>query len=96
MTKSVSAVGFDFEQKQTDLIDKKLKRIGYADDLIVDLILRVKRDKSYSFDCTVNFRWGTQAHVTNDDFDFAAGLNKMMDILDNKIKKEKDRVQEKK
>jgi putative sigma-54 modulation protein len=96
MTKSVSAVGFDFEQKQTDMIDKKLKRISYADDLIVDLILRVKRDKAYFFDCTVNFRWGTQGHVTSDDYDFAAGLNKMMDVLDNKIKKEKDKVQERK
>ena len=96
MTKSVSAVGFDFEQKQTDLIENKLKRISYADEHIVDLILRVKRDKAYFFDCTVNFRWGTQAHVTSDDFDFAAGLNKMMDVLDNKIKKEKDKVQEKK
>ena len=96
MTKTVSAVGFDFEQKQTDLIEKKLKRISYADDLIVDLILRVKRDKAYSFDCTFNFRWGTQGHVTSDDFDFTVGLNKMMDVLDNKIKKEKDKVQEKK
>ncbi|MCR5290006.1 MAG: HPF/RaiA family ribosome-associated protein [Treponema sp.] len=96
MTKSVSAVGFDFEQKQTDLIEKKLNRVGYAEDLIVDLILRVKRDKAYYFDCTVNFRWGSQAHVTSDDFDFAAGLNKMMDVLDNKIKKEKDKIQEKK
>ena len=96
MTKSVSAVGFDFEQKQTDMIDKKLKRISYADDLIIDLILRVKRDKAYFFDCTVNFRWGAQGHVTSDDYDFAAGLNKLMDVLDNKIKKEKDKVQEKK
>jgi putative sigma-54 modulation protein len=96
MKKSVSAVGFDFEDKQTEMIEKKLGRISYADDLIVDLILRVKRDKKYFFDTTVNFRWGAVAHVTADDFDFAAGLNKMMDVLDVKIKKEKDKVQEKK
>lgn len=96
MTKNISAVGFDMEKKQSDLVDKKLKRIDYAEDLIVDLTLRIKRDKSYSFDCTVHFRWGAQAHVTGDDYDFAAGLNKMMDVLDNKIKKEKDKIQEKK
>ena len=28
-------------------------------------------------------------------FDFSAGLNKLMDVLDVKIKKEKDKVQEK-
>lgn len=95
MTKSISAVGFDFEKDQSDLIEQKLKRIAYADDLIVDLILRVKEDKKYYFDATVNFRWGANAHVTGDDFNFAAGLNKLMDVLDLKIKKEKDKVQEK-
>jgi putative sigma-54 modulation protein len=95
MTKSISAVGFDFEKDQTDLIEQKLKRIAYADDLIVDLILRVKEDKKYYFDATVNFRWGANAHVTGDDYDFAAGLNKLMDVLDQKIKKEKDKIQEK-
>jgi putative sigma-54 modulation protein len=94
MTKSVSAVGFDLEKKQSDLIESKMKRIEYADDLIVDLTMRVKHDKAYSFDVTVNFRWGTQGHVTSDDFDFAAGLNKLMDILDTKIRKEKDKIQE--
>ena len=72
-------------------IDKK-----YAEDLIVDLIVKVKHDKAYVFDANVNFKWGTQAHVSGEDFDFGAALNKMMDVLDTKIKKEKDKVQEKK
>ena len=96
MTTSVKAVGFKKKKKASEMIDSKLKRISYADDLIVDLIMHVKHDKAYSFDTTVNFRWGTQAHVTGEDFDFGAALNKMMDVLDNKIKKEKDKVQEKK
>lgn len=96
MIKNISAVGFELEQKQSEMIEKKLKRIDYAEDLIVDLTLKVKHDKEYSFDTTVHFKWGPQAHVTGSDFDFNAGLNKMMDILDNKIKKEKNKVQEKK
>ena len=96
MTKSISAVGFSFEKDQSDLINQKLKRIDYAESLIVDLILRVKEDKKFYFDATVNFRWGANAHVPSDDFDFAAGLNKLMDVLDTKVKKEKDKIQEKK
>ena len=95
MTTSVNAVGFTLDQKQSDMIDSKLKRISYAEDLIVDLMLKVKHDKAYSFDTTLNFKWGTQAHVTREDYDFRAALNKMMDVLDNKIKKEKDKIQEK-
>ncbi len=96
MTKSISAQGFKLQNDQSDLINQKLKRISYAEDLIVDLILRVKEDKKYYFDATINFRWGANGHVTSDDFDFAAGLNKLMDVLDQKIKKEKDKIQEKK
>ncbi|WP_147613737.1 HPF/RaiA family ribosome-associated protein [Treponema pectinovorum] len=94
MTKNVSA-SFELEKKQSELIEKKLERIKYADDLIVDLSVRVKREKEYIFEATANFRWGAQAHVSGKDFDFAAALNKMMDILDVKIKKEKDKIQEK-
>lgn len=96
MTKSISAQGFSLKRDQSDLIDAKLQRIAYADSLIVDLILRVKEDKKYYFDANINFRWGASAHVTSDDFDFAAALNKLMDVLDTKIKKEKDKIQEKK
>ncbi len=96
MTTSINAVGFDFSEDQMDFINKKLERIKFADDLIVDLMLKVKEDKKFVFDTTVNFRWGTVAHVTADDYDFAAGMNKMMDILDQKIKKEKEKIQDKK
>lgn len=95
MTPSINAVGFTLEKKQSEMIDTKLKRIAYAEDLIVDLNMKIKHDKEYSFDTTVNFKWGTQAHVSGVDYDFGAALNKMMDVLDNKIKKEKDKVQEK-
>ena len=93
MTTSINAVGFTLDQKQSEMIDSKLKRIAYADDLIIDLIMKIKHDKAYSFDTTVNFRWGTLAHVTGEDYDFGAALNKMMDVLDNKVKKEKDKIQ---
>ena len=94
MTKKMSA-SFVLEQKQSDMNEKKLDRIKYADELITDLIVRVKQEKEYVFDATANFRWGTQAHVSANDFDFGAALNKMMDTLDIKIKKEKDKIQEK-
>lgn len=96
MNKSVTSHGFTLDKDQNDLIAKKLQRVDYAEDLIVDLMVKVKEDKKYFFEATVNFRWGGNAHVAADDYDFAAALNKMMDVLDTKIKKEKDKIQEKK
>ena len=94
MTKSISAIGFSMSKDQSDLIESKLGRIDYADNLIVDLILKVKEDKKFYFDCTINFRWGANAHLAADDFDFAAGVNKLMDVVDVKVKKEKEKHQE--
>ena len=93
MTPSINAVGFTLKESQSEMIETKLKRISYADDLIVDLIIKIKHDKEYVLDANVNFKWGTQAHVSGDDYDFSAALNKMMDVLDNKIKKEKEKIQ---
>lgn len=93
MTPSITAIGFTMNPKESELVNTKLKRIAYADDLIIDLLMKIKFDKEFSFDTTVNFKWGAQAHVTGSDRDFAAALNKMMDVLDNKVKKEKDKVQ---
>ena len=93
MTTSITAVDFNMTEVQQNLVNKKLERIKYADDLIVDLTLKIKEEKKFFFECTINFRWGTSAHVSADDFDFAAGVNKLMDTLDQKVKKEKDKIQ---
>jgi putative sigma-54 modulation protein len=34
--------------------------------------------------------------VTAEDFDFNAVVNKLMDVLDTKIRKEKDKIQDRK
>ena len=96
MTPSINAIGFTLGAKQSEMIETKLKRIAYAEDLIVDLLIKIKHDKAFSFETTINFKWGATAHIEATDDDFAAGLNKMMDVLDLKVKKEKDKVQEKK
>ena len=96
MTPSINAIGFTLGEKQSEMVNTKLKRIAYAEDLIVDLLLKIKHDKEFSFEATINFKWGASAHVEAKDDDFAPGLNKLMDVLDLKVKKEKDKVQEKK
>ena len=47
MNITVNSVGFTMDQDQQDLVDKKLERIKYADDLIVSCAVKVKEDKKY-------------------------------------------------
>ncbi len=93
MNTTINAIGFEFDQDQKDLLDKKLERIKYGEDLITDLSFRVKEDKKYIFESTIHFRWGVVAHVSAEDYEFQVGLNKLIDVLDQKVKKEKDKIQ---
>jgi len=95
MTINVQDVKFTLDEDRKTFIDKKMERIKYAEDLITDVLFTIKFDHKFFYDCTVNFRWGGTAHVSADDFDFNAGVNKLMDVLDQKIKKEKDKIQQK-
>ena len=95
MNINVNAVKFAMDDEQREFVDKKLQRIKYAEDLITDVMLSIKMDKKFLSEATVNFRWGGTAHVSAEDYDFSACVNKMMDILDQKVKKEKDKIQEK-
>ena len=95
MNISVQNVKFSLDEDQRTFVDKKLERIKYAEEHITDLLLIIKYEKTFQLECTVNFRWGSTSHVSAEDFDFNAGVNKLVDILDLKVKKEKDKVQEK-
>lgn len=96
MTIDVRSVHFDLGEKNRAYLDKKLERVAYAKDLIVDLLFCFTKEKQFKCECTVNFRWGATAHVQETNFDLVAGMDMMMDTLEQKISKEKSKVQDKK
>ncbi len=96
MTVDVRSVHFDLADTSRKYLDKKLERIDYAKDMIVDLIFVFTKDKEFKLEATVNFRWGTNAHVAEHDYDINAGIDKLVDKLEQKINKEKEKIQDKK
>jgi len=96
MTVDVRSVHFDLSETSRAYLDSKLERIGYAKDMIVDLIFVLTKDKDFKLEATVNFRWGLQAHLEERDFDVNPCIDKLMDRLEQKISKEKEKVQERK
>lgn len=96
MNVDVRSVHFDLAPKSREYLDKKLERIDYAKDMIVDLIFVFTKDKDFKTEANVNFRWGSQAHLEEHDYTLDAGIDKLVDKLEQKITKEKEKVQEKK
>jgi putative sigma-54 modulation protein len=62
--------------------------------MIIDLIITVSRDSNaFAAEAMVNFKWGGSAIVKERDFGVNAAIDRMIDKLEVKITKEKEKNQ---
>jgi putative sigma-54 modulation protein len=95
MNTEIKALHFTLHDDTKEYLQKKIERIHNAENMIVDLLITFKKEKDFDVEATVNFRWGVSVHVKEADFDITKAIDKMMDKLDTKITKEKEKVKEK-
>ncbi len=95
MNIDIKSLHFTMNDDVRDYLNKKIERIHNAESMIVDLLITIKKEKDFDAEATVNFRWGVSIHVKEADFDITAAIDKMMDKLELKIIKEKEKVKEK-
>jgi putative sigma-54 modulation protein len=91
----IRAVHFAMEEDAKAYLNRKLTRIPNAENMIVDLMFVITKDKEFVAEATVNFRWGVSSHVKDSAFELNAAIDKLIDKLESKIIKEKEKVQEK-
>jgi putative sigma-54 modulation protein len=95
MNTDVKAIHFVLNDETREYLDRKIARIHNAENMIVDLLITLTRDKNFLAEATVNFRWGVSIHVKEHDFDINPAIDKLTDVLEQKITKEKEKVKEK-
>jgi putative sigma-54 modulation protein len=95
MNIDVKSVHFNLKAEGREYIDKKIARIHNAENMIVDLLVTITKDKDFEAEATVNFRWGVSIHVKERAFDLNPAIDNMIDKLEHKITKEKEKVKEK-
>jgi putative sigma-54 modulation protein len=95
MNTEIKALHFSLHDDAKEYLNKKIERIHNAENMIVDLLFTLKKEKEFEAEATVNFRWGVSIHVQEFDFDLNSAIDKMMDKLESKITKEKEKVKEK-
>jgi len=95
MNTEIKAVHFSLDNETREHLEKKIDKIHNAENLIVDLLFTLTRGKDFSAEATVNFRWGVSAHLKENDFDLNAAIEKLLDKLEAKVNKEKEKVKEK-
>ena len=95
MNTEIKAVHFSLRDETKEYLEKKIERIHNAENMIVDLLFTLTKDKDFSAEVTVNFRWGVSIHQKEHDFEINPAIDRLMDKLDAKIAKEKEKVKEK-
>jgi putative sigma-54 modulation protein len=95
MNTEIKAVHFTLRDDVKEYLEKKIERIHNAENMIIDLLFTLTKDKEFSAEVTVNFRWGVSIHQKETDAELTPAIDKLMDKLDAKISKEKEKVKEK-
>ena len=92
MNIDVKAIHFTLREGTREFLDKKIARIPNAENMIIDLLFTFTKEKEFKAECTVNFRWGVSVHVSDNDFELNAAIDKLIDKLEAKVVKEKEKV----
>ena len=95
MNTEIKSLHFSLHDDAKEYLNKKIERIHNAENMIVDLLIVLKKEKDFEAEATVNFRWGVSIHVKENDFELLSAIDKMTDKLNAKITKEKEKVKEK-
>jgi len=95
MNLEIKAVHFTLHDDAKEYLNRKIERLRNVENMIVDLLITIKQEKDFEAEATVNFRWGVSIHVAERDFDLTKAIDEMIDKLDAKIIKEKEKVKEK-
>jgi putative sigma-54 modulation protein len=94
MNTEIRGVHVEITDTIREYIDKKMHRLDFAKEYLVDLLFSFAQEKSqYQVEVNINFRWGNSTHVGVASFDMFEGIDKLFDKMELKIIKEKKKIQ---
>ncbi len=95
MNLQIKGIHYDVSERTIEHIEKKVKKLEFAKDMILDLLFKIERDKSgYIVNTDVDFRWGLSHHIKVSNHDLYDAIDSVVDKLKHKIAKEKEKIQE--
>lgn len=95
MRYEVKGIHYEISDTTREYIEKKMKKLKFASDLVKDLILSLVREKhGYKIEANTTFRWGGTSHLSVECKELYKGIELIIDKLKGKISKEKEKIQE--
>lgn len=95
MNIEIKGVHYDVSKNTREHIEKKLKKLEYTKDIIIDLLFTITKVKNgYTVENNINFRWGTHAHLKVESFELFEGIDRLFEKLEHKVSREKEKIQQ--
>ena len=88
-------IGFTPDEKDREFLEKKLKKIGFAEDYLQNLdIVARKESKGIGFhiDASLHFAWKKEKVVSQDSYELHEGIELLADKIQSTAKKEKEKT----
>ena len=95
MNITLKGVHYEISDRTKEFINEKLSRIDSFKDLIVTVDVTVTKQKAgFQVDSNVHFRFGSIAHLTEENLELYPAIENLMHKLDAKISKEKEKIKD--
>ena len=93
MELEIKGVHLDVKDETKEFIEEKLEKLDFAKEYIVDLDFTLtKENPMYEVEVKLHLKWGHQSVIKVSSFDLHEGINTLIDKLDHKVRKERDKV----
>lgn len=96
MTVNVKGVHYNVSDNTKEYIDKRLEKLDFAEDLIIDLHIVITKEAKgfFTVESKIHFRWGEHSHMKVEERELYKALDELADKLQIKVAKEKDKIKE--
>lgn len=95
MNLELTGIHLDITDDIRNYFNKKLHRLEFAAGYLIDLLFKIIKEKhGFQIEATINFKWGSSAHIHVAGFEIYESIDKLFDKIELKVKKEKNKVQQ--
>ncbi len=98
MNLNVRGVHYQPSNETMEFLNKKLKKLSFAEDYLHDLDITMKREtvgQGFHLDAMLHFKWGTEKVVSYDCYELYEGIEMLVDKIESVARKEKSKVVDK-
>ena len=89
------AIGFSLTDEDRAFMDKKLKKLAFAEDYLVrvDIVARKEaKGIGFTLDASLSFSWHKEKVVKTECYELYEGIEKITDMIQAAAKKDKEKT----